>query len=161
MRIRRADGDEMLRLWGYPDAEHAAPTAVYFYENIKAGNALFWTIDHDGELIGELYAFLDIREDRDFADGKDTAYLCAFRIRKDYRHRGLGTMLMETVLADLKSRGFRNVTIGADDEQNEQMYRHMGYTEKIRECHYDPCAMDENMRPVYDEKSWALLLKRL
>lgn len=48
-------------------------------KNISEGNAVFWAVEKDGDLIGELYAFFDIEEDRDFADGEGTAYLCAFR----------------------------------------------------------------------------------
>ena len=104
MLIRKATSNEMLKLWGYPAINNASPTAKFFCQNISSGNADFWTLDNDGELIGELYAFLTITEDKDFADGTDTAYLCAFRVRKDYRGQGLGTRLMEAVLADLKSK---------------------------------------------------------
>ena len=112
MQIRKASAGEMLSLWEYDDLSKASNTAKYFYQNIESGNAVFWTMEHDGKLIGELYVFRDIPFDRDFADGKTTAYLCAFRIEKEYRGRGLGTRLMETVLADLKAAGFRRVTIG-------------------------------------------------
>ena len=78
MEIRKATGDEMLALWEYPDPENASPTAKFFYRSISSGNAVFWTVEQNGELIGELYAFLDL-EDKDFADGEHTAYLCAFR----------------------------------------------------------------------------------
>ena len=112
MLIRRASGEEMLKLWGYQDVNKASPTAKYFYHNISSGNAIFWTLDNDGELIGELYVFFDIEEDKDFADGISTAYLCAFRVKKEYRGHGLGSRMMETVLADLKVSGFRRATIG-------------------------------------------------
>ena len=161
MVFRRAGSDEMLRLWGYEDAEGASPTARYFCRNIDGGNALFWTVDDDGELIGELYAFLDIEEDRDFADGKETAYLCAFRIRKDFRGNGLGTRLMETVLGELKNMGFRRATIGVDDERNERLYRRLGFVSEVNYCHTDPCARDEDMQPVREEEGYRLLAKDL
>ena len=153
----------MLALWGYPDGEHAPPTARFFCRNIAAGNALFWTAERDSELIGELYAFLDLEEDRELADGTTTAYLCAFRIRKDYRGQGLGTRLMETVLADLKAEGFRRATIGVgpDEEQNVRLYRRLGFTAKVRDCRIDPCAMDEHMQPVREEEAYWLLSKEL
>ena len=162
MLIRKAAGDEMLKLWGYRDGETGSPTARFFYRSISSGNAVFWTIDHNGELIGELYAFRDIPEDRDFADGKTTAYLCAFRVRKDFRGQGLGSRLMETVLADLWAEGFQRVTIGVgpEEEQNIRLYRRMGFSTKIKDCYMDPCAMDENMRPQADECYW-LLAKEL
>lgn len=161
MLIRRASGEEMLKLWGYQDVNKASPTAKYFYHNISSGNAIFWTLDNDGELIGELYVFFDIEEDKDFADGISTAYLCAFRVKKEYRGHGLGSRMMETVLADLKVSGFRRATIGVSEERNEKLYRRMGFTTKIKDCYFDPCAMDENMQPKPDEEGFLLLSKEL
>ena len=60
MRIRKATAEEMLSLWGYQDLENAPYTAKFFYRNITSGNAVFWALDHAGELIGELYVFLDL-----------------------------------------------------------------------------------------------------
>lgn len=161
MKIRKADAEEMLKLWGYADAAQASPTARFFYRSISSGNAVFWTVDHEGELIGELYAFKDIEEDKDFADGKTTAYLCAFRIKKDYRGLGLGSRLMSAVLADLKTAGFIRATIGVSDDSLRKMYQHMGFATDVKICHYDPCARDENMQPEYDREGYWLLAKDL
>ena len=150
MRIRKADGEEMLKLWGYEDANQAPPTARFFYRNISSGNAVFWTVEHEGELIGELYAFLNIEEDRDFADGSTAAYLCAFRVKKEYRGRGLGSGMMAAALADLRYRGFRRATIGASEEGNKKLYRRMGFVTEIKDCFFDPCARDVRMRPEPD-----------
>ena len=160
MLIRKANGAEQLKLWRQ-DENNAKPTARFFYNSISSGKAVLWTIDNEGELIGELYAFLDIDEDKDLADGKDTAYLCAFRIKKAFRGQGLGTMLMKSALSDLKERGFRYATIGADDEEHISMYEHMGFTEEIKVCFTDPCSRDENMQPETLEKGFQLLRKEL
>ena len=160
MRIRKASAGEMLELWGYPDADGASPTAKFFCESIASGKADFWTLDDDGALIGELYAFLEL-EDRDFADGVTVAYLCAFRVREDLRGRGFGTRLMEAVLADLKDRGFRRATIGADEERSLRMYRRLGFTKDVKVCFLDPCAMDGDMRPQRQKEGWLLLAKDL
>ena len=161
MLTRKATGEEMLKLWGYQEENSASPTAKFFYQNISSGNAVFWTLDHDGELIGELYAFLNIEEDKDFADGKTTAYLCAFRVKKEYRGQGLGSKMMGNVLKDLKARGFQYATIGVSEEHNEKLYRRMGFTTKVKDCYIDPCAMDENMQPEHDEAGYSLLSKEL
>lgn len=162
MQIRKASADEMLKLWGYRDAAAASPTARFFYRNIASGNAVFWTVDHQGELIGELYAFLDLA-DRDFADGRDAAYLCAFRVKEEYRGRGLGSRLLETALAELKTLGFHTATIGvgSDKPMNIRLYRRFGFTSKNKNCHYDPCGLDENGRPEYEEEGWWLLSRDL
>ncbi|MBR6308031.1 MAG: GNAT family N-acetyltransferase [Lachnospiraceae bacterium] len=159
MVIRQATSGEMLSLWEYNSYEEASPTACFFAENIDSGNAVFWTIEEEGELIGELYVFFNL-EDKDFADGKTTAYLCAFRIKKEYRGKGLGSRLMEHVLADLRERGLSMATIGVDstEEKNIRLYHRLGFTEKVKDCFEDPCDVDENMRPKACE--CYLLLKK-
>lgn len=161
MLIRKATADEMLKLWGY-DENTASPTAEFFYRNISSGNAVFWTVDKDGELIGELYAFLNL-DDKDFADGKDIAYLCAFRIKKEYRRKGLGSRMMEAAFTDLKEKGYSHVTIGVncDEPLNIKLYTRLGFREKVKDCYYDPCGLDENGNPEFDAKGWWLLSKVL
>lgn len=162
MLIRKATSEEMLTLWGYHEITSASPTARFFYNHISNGKAVFWTLDNSGELVGELYAFL-ILNDKEFADGHDTAYLCAFRVNPEYRGQGYGSQLMATAFDELKQRGFRSVTIGVDsnEPQNIRLYRHLGFDTKIKDCHYDPCGMDENMQPLYEKNAWWLLQKEL
>ncbi len=162
IEIRRATGEELLALWGYQEFDAASPTTKFFYNNITTSNADFWTLDKNGELIAELYVFFNLA-DKDFADGKTTAYLCAFRVKPEYRGKGKGTQLMMAVLKDLKDRGFRNVTIGvgSDEPQNYRLYQRLGFNTKIKDCYYDPCGMDENMQPKYEETVWWLLQKDL
>lgn len=152
----------MLHLWGFQDEITASPTAKFYYRNITSGNAVFWTLDKDGELIGELYVFLNL-EDKDFADGESTAYLCAFRVKKEYRGQGLGSSLMNAALKELKEIGFHTATIGvgSDKPLNIQLYRRFGFNKKVKDCHYDPCGMDENNQPEYEEEAWWLLAKDL
>ena len=156
MLIRKASAEEMLDLWGYEDVNQAPPTARFFYRNIATGNAVFWTVEQGGKLIGELYAFLNIEEDKDFADGITTAYLCAFRVKKEFRGRGLGSRMMETALEDLKARGFKHATIGVSEERNKKLYSRLGFDTKIKDCFFDPCARDEDMRPEPDAGFWLL-----
>lgn len=161
VQIRKASGEEMLALWGYPDRKTAPPTAKYFFHNLASGNAIFWALEQDGKLLGELYVFLDIEEDRDFADGRTSAYLCAFRVQEAFRGQGLGSRLMEAALADLKLRGFRRATIGASDRRNEALYRRMGFAIDVKTCYFDPCARDKTMQPEPDEAGYRLLAKDL
>ena len=135
MKIRRAAEHELLELWGYESIHTASSNAKFFCDNIKRGNAEFWTLDHEGELVGELYAFYDL-EDKDFADGKKTAYLCAFRVRADFRGQGLGTKLICQVIEHIKDLGYQRVSIGVDatDTVNIRLYTRLGFTIKVKEC---------------------------
>ena len=162
MRIRNASGEEMLRLWGCRDAASAPPTARFFYRNLVSGNAVFWAAEHDGALIGELYVFLDL-DDKDFADGRNTAYLCAFRVREQYRGRGIGSAVMRAALAELKEKGFLAATIGVgrDKPENIRLYRRFGFVKKVKDCYDDPCGFDAQNRPEHEEEGWWLLSKDL
>ena len=159
--VRQSSAGDMLSLWGYSNCDEATPTARFFYDNIESGNAIFWSLCDEENIVGELYAFLNL-EDNDFADGKSTAYLCAFRVNKEYRGMGYGSMLMNTALSDLKSKNFSIATIGVgmDEEGNKKKYDHMGFNRKIKDCYFDPCARDKNMKPAADE-GFILLSKEL
>ena len=161
MIIRKATAEEMLALWGYPDIDSATPTARFFYKNIEIHNAIFWTAEDDGKLIGELYVFFDL-EDKDFADGQNTAYLCAFRVSMAYRRHGIGTKLVNAALQELTENGFSSVTIGVEEseEQNIKLYKRLGFLTKIKDCFEDPCAMTEHMNPSPCSPFW-LLQKQL
>lgn len=134
MQIRTASAEEMLALWRYKSPASASPTAQLFYQNIRAENAVFWTIERDGALIGELYGFLNLK-DKEFADGSNTAYLCAFRVKEAFCGQGLDSRLLETALAELKKRGFRQTAIGVspDEPQNVRLYRRHGFLKKVRD----------------------------
>lgn len=153
--------DEMISIWG----DGNIPTRNYFVEGIKKGNIEFWTIvnEADNSLVGELYIFWD-SEDKDEANGKDRAYLCAFRIEKEFSGRGFAKSLMHRVLRRIREKGFSEVTIGADNDDAERltsMYKSWGFSELVKLQNYDYHYIDANNNPVYYEIPSALYLNRL
>lgn len=156
MLIRKATGDEMLSLWDQ-NLKIMSPTTLFFYDNIKKGNAEFWTYDMDGDLVGELYVFKNL-EDKDFADGETRTYLCAFRIIKDLRGKGYGTQLITHVIKHVREEGFKAVTIGVDktEEDNIRLYHKIGFSEKIKDCIFDPCDVDQKMKAKPCSVYWLL-----
>ena len=161
MEIINATERDMLDLWGYSNMDSVSPTALFFAQHIASGNAEFWALNDNGQIIGELYIFWELG-DKDFADGKNRAYLCAFRIKQEYRRKGYGSFLLKGVLEYIKNKGIALVTIGVDktDEQNSRMYHRFGFTDKIKECFQDPCHVDSEMKPQACPCFW-LLAKRL
>ena len=109
MEIREATDKEMLSLWGYKNMDSVPPTTLFFAQNISSGNAEFWTLNDNGQIIGELYIFWQLG-DKDFADGKNRAYLCAFRMKSEYRGKGHGSFLLKEVLEYIKNKGIQMVT---------------------------------------------------
>jgi len=160
MLIRIASVDEMKALWGSD-----SPTEKYFVRGIEKGNIEFWTIENDknGCLIGELYIFWN-SEDKDEANGKNRAYLCAFRIDDEYRGLGLGKALMKRVLERVSEKGFSEATIGADNDDADRLsaiYKSWGFTELVKLQHIDHHYIDKNNNVVYYEEPYSIYLNIL
>lgn len=151
MTIRQGSIEDMLTLW------YKFNTTEFFMENLKAGNAEFWTIEDQGCLIGELYLFKHL-SDHDFADGSSTAYLYGFYIEDGMRGKGLGTMLLNRVIQRLSELGFRYATIGVEprEQANVRLYKRMGFTEKIKTSQLNLCDVDENFFPTQYPEYWLL-----
>lgn len=160
MIIRIATSNELKELW-----KSNSPTEAYFVREIESGNIEFWTMENeeDRSLIGELYIFWD-SEDKDEANGKDRAYLCAFRIKDGFSGKGLGTELMRRVIQRVSEKGFKEVTIGVDNDDAERliaMYKAWGFTELVKLQNYDYHYINKNNKPTYYETPFGLYLKKL
>lgn len=161
MIIRIGSKEELKQLWGSSNS----PTEKYFINGIEKGNIEFWTIEDESNnlLIGELYIFWN-SEDKDEANGKDRAYLCAFRVEKEFQGRGFGKKLMQRVLCRVKEMGFCEATIGADNDYAERlacMYKSWGFSQLIKLQNIDYHYIDKNGNSTYYEISYALYLNRL
>jgi GNAT superfamily N-acetyltransferase len=161
MIIRIGSKEELKQLWGNSNS----PTEIYFIDGIEKENVEFWTIEDElnNSLIGELYIFWN-SEDKDEANGKDRAYLCAFRIKKELQGRGLGKKLMQRVLCRVKERGFSEATIGTDNDDAERltcMYKSWGFAELIKLQNIDYHYIDKNNKPTFYKIPYALYLNKL
>lgn len=161
MKYRIGTIGELISLWGNGNI----PTRNYFIKGIEKGNIEFWTIENevDSSLIGELYIFWD-SEDKDEANGKDRAYLCAFRVKEEFRGHGLAKKLMQRVLERVKEKGYSDVTIGADNDDRERltsMYKSWGFNELVKLQHCDYHYIDSNNNYTYYEVPFALYMNRL
>jgi ribosomal protein S18 acetylase RimI-like enzyme len=155
MYIRQGTAEEMLSLW------YKKYTSEFMADRIRNNKAEFWTIELDNRLVAELYAFFEI-EDKDFADGKSTAYLCAFRVIDELQGNGLGTKLMLKVLERLSDLGYSYAAIGVEPEEiaNIKLYNKLGFTEKLKTLSVDPCDVDSEFKPA-PCKEYCLLKKKL
>ncbi len=143
MHIRQGTAEEMRALW------YKQYTFEFMADRIRNNQAEFWTIEMDDRLVCELYAFFEL-DDKDFADGKTTAYLCAFRVAQALRGKGLGTKLVRKVLERLSDLGFSYATIGVEPGEiaNVRLYDKLGFTEKVKTLSVDPCDVDSEFKPA-------------
>ncbi|MEX0785528.1 MAG: GNAT family N-acetyltransferase, partial [Dehalococcoidia bacterium] len=96
------------------------------FDNIEgvyliAGGA-FWVLEHANEVV----AFGGVLRIDD-----TTARLRRFRVRADWRRRGLATLLLTKAERFCRERGYTTITLGTTDVQQaaQALYRKHGYVE--------------------------------
>ena len=149
MLTKRGTSEEMLILW---DGRFESFIEDHVSKIDRGIQEVWLMVDEEkGKFIGELHVLWD-HEDKDFANGKDTAYLLAFRIDEAYQGLKLGTSLMKRVLERIEEKGFTKATIGADDYDPKLkfMYEKWGFTKFIKECSFDYMYEGEKVTSTYE-----------
>ena len=80
-------------------------------------------------------------------------YFEAYRINENYQGKGLGQKLMEYVINDLKQKGYKEFTIGVEDdnEKAKHIYYKYGFTKVI----------DYGKGDEFDPTEYTLYLKKI
>ena len=137
---RRATMDDLEAVWAYniaqnPDEprnqrwkesyirrnrENRAATYVVVVDDVPVGEV---TLDYHGESYGNP----DSR--KHLANGKQTGYVTALRIRKEFEGNGYISGLMQYMEDSAREMGFTQLTIGVDaaESRNLAIYLHWGY----------------------------------
>ena len=90
------------------------------------------------EIITESTAIISINDldmqNKDNLVGNNKAYLTAFRTNKEYENQGYFSKLYKFVESDLKSKGFKSLTLGVEPKEirNIQIYFNWGFTKYIK-----------------------------
>lgn len=118
----------LTRLFDYNNVEEM------IFENrriIESGAGDIFCLYFGDILIGELRVKYRSDDKNEAADGR--AYLYAYRIHKDFQNRGLGKYLLRTVIQRLTACGYRELTVGVEDdnERAKHIYKQFGFTELI------------------------------
>ncbi len=129
--IRKLTHDELALLLRLHDYNDPADMLRRNGELLRAGKADFFVLFEGERPIGELRAAYEADDER--AVRGTRAYLYAFRVLEQYRGRGCGTALMLHVLAALEAEGYREFTIGVEDDNEgaKRMYARFGFTELL------------------------------
>lgn len=99
------------------------------YRRSQLGEAVLWIAGlPEHGIIGQL--FVHLKSDRvELADGRTRAYIYGFRVRPQYRGRGVGTYLLQVAESDLVGRGFHItvLNVGRDNPAARRFYERNGY----------------------------------
>lgn len=99
------------------------------YRAACSGTTLMWLVETaQGALVGQAFVML-VSTDKSAADGRERAYVFAFRVKPAWRNQGVGAYLMEFIEDDLRKRGFKTVTLNVakDNPGALRLYRRLGY----------------------------------
>ena len=141
---RKATLEDLNRVWDYQVTQNPEePRNQRWRESYISRNihkrAATYVVAIDAEPVGEVtldyhaeaYGNPDIRAK--LADGKETAYVTALRIRKEYEGRGYISQLMHFMEDAARQMGFRRLTVGVEaaETRNLAIYLHWGYDQFI------------------------------
>jgi len=127
--IRQARKADLADLEWEGELTHFRRVFADAYRRQEQGLTLIWIAALPGVgLIGQVFIQF-ICDRHELADGKQRAYLYSFRVRPEYRDRGVGSRVMQVVEDDLRERGFTHLTLNVakDNPRAQQLYERHGY----------------------------------
>ena len=136
-----ADLDEIIKKWDYEISIHPNNENWIIWKNksIEAyndNNQLCYIGILNGEIIAEATAMITTNgvQNADGLVSSDTAYLCAFRTRKEFQNQGYFAKLYRYMEDDLYNKGYRTLTLGVepDEIKNKEIYFKYGFTHFIK-----------------------------
>ena len=141
---RKASLEDLNRLWDYQMSQNPSESRnrrwrdSFISRNVN-NRAATYVVAVDGEPVGEVT--LDYHAEAYgnpdsrclLADSKDTAYVTALRIRKEFEGKGYVSALMRCMEACAKQMGFTRLTVGVEaaETRNLAIYLHWGYDQFV------------------------------
>ena len=135
LTIRPAAVSDLPRLTALFDYNDISAMIAEHTQRIESGEFSVFLLLAGEELIGELHVTWR-GGDPQFVINGQRAYLSAFRIRQDQQGHGLGQRLLSGVLQAIAQRGYREVTIGVEDDNRTalHLYAKFGFTTWLARC---------------------------
>lgn len=108
------------------------PLADKWLDEIKSGNRQVFIYKINGEFIGEGALVFDTG-DPDYTIPNQRVYVSRMIVKNEYRNRGIGSEILEFLIAKSKTMGFSEMTIGVDkDNVNAlHLYEKYGFTQVL------------------------------
>lgn len=145
-----ADRDELIKRWKYLVEIHSVNNIWEKFKdnalnNFDKDNTISYVGILNDEIICELTAyikeeaFIDDIDDYDDLLSEERCYLAAFRTNKEYEGQGYFSLLFDYVVEDLKSRGYKELSLGVSPEEvrNMEIYFHLGFRDYIKSTTQD------------------------
>ena len=139
-----ANLEEMNRKWDFEIERHKGDNSWViwkkdFINGVKSGKRVCYYGILNGEIISEATAIFsrdEVQNSDGLVDG-ETAYLGAFRTVDGFQGKGYFSKLYKFMENDLKSRGYKALTLGVEpcEEKNMKIYSAWGFTKLIKSAY--------------------------
>lgn len=97
---------------------------VYISNFGKEKDDICFVAEADGKVVGAVW----VRDMKDYGHIADGVPSFAISLYKEYRHFGIGTRLMETMLCELKDRGYNRTSLAVQKANYAvRMYKKVGF----------------------------------
>ncbi|SHM45286.1 GNAT family N-acetyltransferase [Gracilibacillus kekensis] len=125
-KLRLEDYNKCNNIW---DMEKVPKMARKFYEELKIGNRITFIYVENNEFIGE-GSLVFYNNDPDYTIPDKRIYLSRMIVKKEYRNRGIGGIIVDYLLSYAKELGYEEITLGVDlDNLNARhLYKKKGFT---------------------------------
>ncbi len=112
-----------------------------------------YVMELNSAFIGELTVSYISHDLKTEAIPNQRVYFQAFRLQNQYQGLGLGQKFMQFVLSDLEKQGYKEFTIGVEDdnERAKHIYFKLGFTE----------AIDKGYGDEFDPSDYTLYMKSI
>lgn len=100
-----------------------------FYQEIENGNRVVFIYKINDEFIGEIAYVFDMN-DTDYTIPNQRVYISRLIVKKEYRNQGIGGILIDFILDEIKKMGYKEATIGVDKDNATaiHLYKKKGFT---------------------------------
>lgn len=105
-----------------------------FYKEIEDGNRVVFIYKINDEFVGEIAYVLDMK-DSDYTITNKRIYISRLIVKKEYRNKGIGGILVDFILEKVKEMGYNEATIGVDKDNMSalHLYKKKGFTNVLFE----------------------------
>ena len=110
----------------------ADPYTEPFRKEIETGNRVVYVYKVDGEFLGEIAYVLDMN-DSDYTIPNQRIYLSRLIVKPEYRNKGIGSILVDFMIEEIRKMGYKEISIGVDKDNTAalHLYRKKGFTNVI------------------------------
>ena len=100
-----------------------------FRQEIDNGNRVVYIYKINDEFIGEIAYVFDMN-DADYTIPNQRIYISRLIVKKEYRNQGIGGILIDYILDEIKKMGYKEATIGVDKDNVTalHLYKKKGFT---------------------------------